>query len=59
MLTYISLKIGKLGKIGKHDVIVTSYMGYLYFSVGMETEDLYSYTVVPNKHIPGVYFLSS
>ena len=31
ILTFISLKIAKLGKIGNCDVIVTSYMRYLYF----------------------------
>ena len=30
-MAYISLKIAKLGKIGNYDVIMTSYVGYLYF----------------------------
>ena len=42
ILTYISMKIAKLGKIGNYDVIVTLYTRYSFklFVVCIEKEDL-------------------
>ena len=40
------MKFGKFGEIDNYDVIVTSYIGYLYFMLCMKLDD----TMVPNNH---------
>ena len=59
ILAYVSLKIGKLGKIVNCDVIVTSCTEYLFFFWYVWKEETHYIYMVPNKHTSGVYCSSS